>query len=195
MVTFNCEVCNATVPKKNSEKHYYKCPDAYYTCIDCSKTFEDGVSYKQHTQCLTEDEKYQGALYKGPKAGKQSGKKGGMIEKKNVSDQPFNDQNSSDSKNTETTSANKNASEKELKKKNTLKADRKSKSDKTDAIKHTKSKVAKKSDKGTDVLSSLRAELRSGETLYNICHSVDKSRKKELLKHLMVKDDGTLVLK
>lgn len=65
MVTFNCEVCNATVPKKNTEKHYYRCPDAYYTCIDCSKTFGDGVSYKQHTTCITEDEKYQKALYKG----------------------------------------------------------------------------------------------------------------------------------
>lgn len=194
MVTFNCEVCNATVPKKNSEKHYYKCPDAYYTCIDCSKTFEDGVSYKQHTQCLTEDEKYQGALYKGPKSGKQTGKKSGKTEEKDVSDHSSNDQNSSNSRNTETTSAKKHTSEKELKK-NALKADRKSKSDKTDAIKQTKFKVTKKSDKGADVLSSLRTELRSGETLYNICHSVDKSRKKELLKHLIVKDDGTLVLK
>ncbi|QLG73522.1 hypothetical protein HG535_0F00320 [Zygotorulaspora mrakii] len=67
MVTFNCEVCNATVPKKNTEKHYYRCPDAYYTCIDCSKTFEDGVSYKQHTQCISEDQKYQKSLYKGKK--------------------------------------------------------------------------------------------------------------------------------
>ncbi|GMM59178.1 hypothetical protein DAKH74_057950 [Maudiozyma humilis] len=65
MVTFNCEVCNATVPKKGTEKHYYRCPNAYYTCIDCSKTFEDGVSYKQHTSCISEDEKYQKALYKG----------------------------------------------------------------------------------------------------------------------------------
>lgn len=64
MVTFNCEVCNDTVPKKNTEKHYYRCPEAYYTCIDCSKTFEDGVSYKQHTSCISEDEKYQKALFK-----------------------------------------------------------------------------------------------------------------------------------
>lgn len=71
MVTFNCEVCNDTVPKKNTEKHYYRCPDAYYTCIDCSKTFDDGVSYKQHTQCISEDEKYQGALYKGKKKQQQ----------------------------------------------------------------------------------------------------------------------------
>ncbi|AJQ33444.1 BAD_collapsed_G0006380.mRNA.1.CDS.1 [Saccharomyces cerevisiae] len=71
MVTFNCEVCNDTVPKKNTEKHYYRCPNAYYTCIDCSKTFEDGVSYKNHTSCISEDEKYQKALYKGNKKQKQ----------------------------------------------------------------------------------------------------------------------------
>ncbi|SCU92197.1 LADA_0F15038g1_1 [Lachancea dasiensis] len=67
MVTFNCEVCNDTVPKKNTEKHYYRCPQAYYTCIDCNVTFDDGVSYKAHTQCISEDERYQGALYKGKK--------------------------------------------------------------------------------------------------------------------------------
>ncbi|EJS44493.1 YCR087C-A [Saccharomyces arboricola H-6] len=71
MVTFNCEVCNDTVPKKNTEKHYYRCPEAYYTCIDCSKTFDDGVSYKSHTSCISEDEKYQKALYKGKKKQKQ----------------------------------------------------------------------------------------------------------------------------
>lgn len=72
MVTFNCEVCNDTVPKKNTEKHYYRCPNAYYTCIDCSKTFDDGVSYQKHTQCISEDEKYQKALYKGKKQNKNN---------------------------------------------------------------------------------------------------------------------------
>ncbi|EDO18748.1 hypothetical protein Kpol_1028p21 [Vanderwaltozyma polyspora DSM 70294] len=67
MVTFNCEVCNETVPKKNTEKHYYRCQEAYYTCIDCSTTFDDGYSYKKHTQCISEDEKYQKALYQGKK--------------------------------------------------------------------------------------------------------------------------------
>lgn len=67
MVTFNCEVCNATVPKRQTEKHYYRCPNAYYTCIDCSKTFDDGVSYQQHVSCISEDEKYQKALYKSKK--------------------------------------------------------------------------------------------------------------------------------
>lgn len=81
MVTFNCEVCNATVPKKNTEKHYYRCPNAYYTCIDCSKTFEDGVSYKQHTSCISEDEKYQKALYKGTNGKGKNKQQAGKIEK------------------------------------------------------------------------------------------------------------------
>ncbi|CAL9733357.1 hypothetical protein MOSE0_A03994 [Monosporozyma servazzii] len=67
MVTFNCEVCNATVPKKGTEKHYFRCPNAYYTCIDCSTTFDDGYSYQKHTECISEDEKYQKGLYKGKK--------------------------------------------------------------------------------------------------------------------------------
>lgn len=67
MVTFNCEVCNDTVPKKNSDKHYNRCPQAYYTCIDCYKTFDDGFSHKKHNQCITEDEKYQKSLFKGKK--------------------------------------------------------------------------------------------------------------------------------
>ncbi|AET38246.1 uncharacterized protein Ecym_2525 [Eremothecium cymbalariae DBVPG len=74
MVTFNCEVCNATVPKKGTEKHYNRCREAYYTCIDCNTTFEDGVGYKMHTQCITEDEKYQKGLYKGKGKGKKAGK-------------------------------------------------------------------------------------------------------------------------
>lgn len=75
MVTFNCEVCNETVPKKQTEKHFYKCRDAYYTCIDCNKCFDDydGL-YKKHTECITEDQKYMGKLYQ-EKDKKNSGNK------------------------------------------------------------------------------------------------------------------------
>lgn len=89
MVTFNCEVCNETVPKKNTEKHYYRCSDAYYTCIDCNKTFDDGISYKKHTQCITEDEKYQKALYKG----KKKNGKNCEIKKINIHDIKVNQNN------------------------------------------------------------------------------------------------------
>lgn len=190
MVTFNCEVCNATVPKKNSEKHYYKCPDAYYTCIDCSKTFDDGISYKQHTQCLTEDEKYQGALYKGPKAGKQAGKSASKDAKNSAS----NEKVGGDSKQLRDSKVEKAAVRKESEKKEP-RADKKPKIEKARDGKESKSKVSKKNDKSKGELASLRAELRSGESLYSICRSIEKNRKKELLKHLVVDEDGTLILK
>lgn len=38
--------------------HFSKCPNAYYTCIDCSTTF-DGDEFKSHTTCITEKEKYE----------------------------------------------------------------------------------------------------------------------------------------
>lgn len=153
MVTFNCEVCNATVPKKNTEKHYGKCPDAYYTCIDCSKTFDDGVSYKDHTQCMTEDEKYQGALYKG----KGKGKKGQV-------------KNQEEPKKQEATK-------------------------KQEEPAKTADKESKKSSKVSKPKSNLRSELKSGKNLYEICDSLDKKLKKQLLKNLIVDEKGRVILK
>ncbi|KAF3988365.1 hypothetical protein FT663_02399 [Candidozyma haemuli var. vulneris] len=66
MVSFSCEVCNDTVIKKKLDQHRSRCPDAYYTCIDCSTTF-NGVEYRSHTQCISEAEKYEKGLYKGKK--------------------------------------------------------------------------------------------------------------------------------
>lgn len=36
------------------------------TCVDCNVTFE-GDDYRQHISCISEAEKYEGALYRGPK--------------------------------------------------------------------------------------------------------------------------------
>ncbi|QLQ81275.1 hypothetical protein HG537_0F00360 [Torulaspora globosa] len=147
MVTFNCEVCNATVPKKNTEKHYSRCPEAYYTCIDCSKTFDDGYSYQKHTQCITEDEKYQKALYKGKKQ-KQKG----------------NSEPESTSKATPIAKA-----------KPTAEANPSKKSKKTQETKLPK--------------------LEKGSSLYKILKTVkNKDTKKELLKRLVVTEQGHLVL-
>lgn len=69
--------------KKKLDQHRQRCRDAYFTCIDCSTTF-NGTDYRQHTQCITEDEKYQKALYrpKGKKAnGNENGKTNGCNEK------------------------------------------------------------------------------------------------------------------
>lgn len=67
MVSFSCEVCNDTVIKKKLDQHTQRCRGAYFTCIDCSTTFS-GTEYRGHTQCISEAEKYEKALYKGKKA-------------------------------------------------------------------------------------------------------------------------------
>lgn len=66
MVSFSCEVCNDTVLKKKLDQHSQRCGGAYYTCIDCSVTF-NGTEYRQHTSCISEAEKYEKGLYKGKK--------------------------------------------------------------------------------------------------------------------------------
>ncbi|EGW33655.1 uncharacterized protein SPAPADRAFT_59029 [Spathaspora passalidarum NRRL Y-27907] len=66
MVSFSCEVCNDTITKKKLDQHAQRCYGAYFTCIDCSTTFE-GTSYRNHTSCISEAEKYEKALYRGPK--------------------------------------------------------------------------------------------------------------------------------
>lgn len=69
MVSFSCEACNETIIKKKVQQHLGRC-HAPVTCIDCSATFQ-GHTYKDHNQCMTEDQKYQGKLYK-PKEKKGS---------------------------------------------------------------------------------------------------------------------------
>lgn len=64
MVSFSCEVCNDTVIKKKLDQHTRQCRGAYFTCIDCSTTFS-GYDYRNHTQCISEAEKYEKSLYKG----------------------------------------------------------------------------------------------------------------------------------
>lgn len=164
MVTFNCEVCNATVPKKNTEKHYSRCPDAYYTCIDCSTTFDDGYGYQKHTQCITEDEKYQKALYKGKKQ-----KQKGATE-------------------TATKTAKETKTETAPKAKPAAEATPAKATPAPKAKPAAKSKPAKRS---TDELP----KLEKGSSLYKILKTVkNKDAKKQLLKRLVVTDQGHLVL-
>lgn len=80
MVSFSCEVCNDTLVKKKLMGHFNRCPQAYFTCIDCNTTFQ-GMDFQKHTQCITEDQKYQGKLYK-PK------EKAVKIEKSEVKAEP-----------------------------------------------------------------------------------------------------------
>ncbi|CAM9492461.1 unnamed protein product [Choristocarpus tenellus] len=68
MVYFVCETCNETLKKAKVERHFGSCKGCWgMTCIDCNVVFE-GQDYREHSSCLTEDQKYQGALYKAPKA-------------------------------------------------------------------------------------------------------------------------------
>ena len=60
MVYFQCETCIATLKKKQVEHHYlYECKNAkYFRCITCHQVF-DRETIKDHTSCITEEEKYQ----------------------------------------------------------------------------------------------------------------------------------------
>ncbi|KAL3964153.1 hypothetical protein ACCO45_001157 [Purpureocillium lilacinum] len=63
MVSFSCEACGDVLTKKKLDPHRSRCHGASFTCIDCMVHFQ-GVQYRSHTSCITEDQKYQGALYK-----------------------------------------------------------------------------------------------------------------------------------
>ncbi|KAI0029887.1 LYAR-type C2HC zinc finger-domain-containing protein, partial [Vararia minispora EC-137] len=58
--------CNDVVKKPKLDAHWGKCHSPF-TCIDCNKTFNGPPQYKGHTSCISEAEKYQKSLYKGPK--------------------------------------------------------------------------------------------------------------------------------
>lgn len=63
-------MCNETLAKKKLIGHFNKCRDAYFTCIDCSTTFE-GDDFKNHTTCITEKEKYEKGYGKKQQKNKQ----------------------------------------------------------------------------------------------------------------------------
>jgi cell growth-regulating nucleolar protein len=66
MVSFVCDTCQETVKKPKLDQHFNRCHYAQFSCIDCSVSFQ-GVEYRSHTSCISEAEKYQKALYRGPK--------------------------------------------------------------------------------------------------------------------------------
>ncbi|KAJ3184657.1 hypothetical protein HDU87_004060 [Geranomyces variabilis] len=80
MVSFVCEACQETLKKPKLEQHTYRCQYAQFSCIDCSTTFQ-GTDYRAHTSCISEAEKYQGALYKGPKKNGTPAKNGKQAKK------------------------------------------------------------------------------------------------------------------
>ncbi|KAH7072997.1 hypothetical protein BKA63DRAFT_55366 [Paraphoma chrysanthemicola] len=74
MVSFSCEGCGDVLTKKKLQGHQNQCYGASFTCLDCMTHFP-GTSYKSHTSCITEDQKYQGKLYKEKKPKGQHQKK------------------------------------------------------------------------------------------------------------------------
>ncbi|KAJ5092029.1 hypothetical protein NUU61_006899 [Penicillium alfredii] len=63
MVSFSCEGCGDVLTKKKLDPHRNQCRGASFTCIDCMVHFR-GTEYRSHTTCMSEAQKYQGALYK-----------------------------------------------------------------------------------------------------------------------------------
>ncbi|KAH8841335.1 hypothetical protein MCOR27_008736 [Pyricularia oryzae] len=70
MVSFSCENCGDVLTKKKLDPHRSRCHGATFTCIDCM-TYFYGTDYRSHTSCISEEQKYQGALYK-PKQPKRN---------------------------------------------------------------------------------------------------------------------------
>ncbi|KAK6538148.1 hypothetical protein TWF694_011030 [Orbilia ellipsospora] len=76
MVSFSCEACNETLAKKKLDQHRGRCRQAAFTCLDCNNTFY-GTSYREHTSCISEAQKYERTVYRGEKK-KGKGGKGGQ---------------------------------------------------------------------------------------------------------------------
>ena len=82
MAVFICEVCGATLKKQQVDKHCEtKCRNAWnFTCVECMTTF-GGFDYKEHNQCMTEVEKYQGKFLEKQRNEKAKQKQEGKIDK------------------------------------------------------------------------------------------------------------------
>ena len=69
MVYFVCMACQETLKRSAVDKHCLKCRDCWdLCCVDCNKIFS-GEAFRAHVTCISEAERYQGALYR-PKGGK-----------------------------------------------------------------------------------------------------------------------------
>lgn len=75
MVVFVCDACQESVNRPKVEAHAMRCGGhtsrLTLSCVDCGQQFR-GEEFRTHVKCVSEDEKYQGHLYK--KSGKQTKK-------------------------------------------------------------------------------------------------------------------------
>lgn len=166
MVSFSCEVCNDTVIKKKLDQHRQRCYDAYFTCIDCSTTFS-GTDYKSHTQCISEAEKYEKALYKGKPS--KANAKGAASAAKATKPEIKKETKKAE----ETVSPTKNESKKSKKEKKTEKTEKSAGIDLTKYAGGSLGKVLKSMAKDTktdkkDLLKKLNLELVDGKLVLTL---------------------------
>ncbi|CAG8469276.1 2425_t:CDS:2 [Dentiscutata heterogama] len=81
-----CDQCADIIKKPKLDQHRIKCPITTFTCIDCSKTFV-GTSYKSHTSCISEAEKYQKGTFKPKKKNAQDKPKLSQEKEQNPSEE------------------------------------------------------------------------------------------------------------
>ncbi|KAI6658011.1 Cell growth-regulating nucleolar protein-like [Oopsacas minuta] len=75
MVVFACNNCGDSLKKNQVERHALQSRGCNsFSCMDCCKDF-NLQSYKAHTSCVSEAQRYQGALYEGPEDGESKGAK------------------------------------------------------------------------------------------------------------------------
>ncbi len=73
MVFFVCEGCNESLKKAQVDSHANRCHSCHaVTCVDCNVTFW-GDDYRVHTSCVSEAERYERSVYRGPKKGEKGG--------------------------------------------------------------------------------------------------------------------------
>ena len=84
MVFFVCEGCNESLKKNQVDKHAMRCRNCYaVTCVDCNVTFYED-DYRSHTTCISEAEKYEGALYRPQKDKGSAGGDGSKPKKRSA---------------------------------------------------------------------------------------------------------------
>jgi len=75
MVFFSCDGCAEMLKKNQVDAHARRCRDCEsVSCVDCSVSFW-GDDYRAHTSCISEAERYEKTVYKGPKKNNTSNRK------------------------------------------------------------------------------------------------------------------------
>eukprot|EP00760_Papus_ankaliazontas_P036240 PhM_4_TR8264/c0_g1_i2/m.106498/K15263/LYER; cell growth-regulating nucleolar protein len=59
MVSFTCNSCGDVIKKPRVKNHMCVCRAESFACIDCNVNFNQHKVH-DHTQCITEDQKFQG---------------------------------------------------------------------------------------------------------------------------------------